>query len=452
MKMKRLILIFSLLTLAACGQPDNGAETPAVSVNESDQGPPYLVLDEELTQLKYDFNSTIGKVRLLFISGPTCGICLRGMADLNDAFIAAAQSDERLVTFVVHVPTLGATEKHAADTIPLLDGPRVHHYWEDSGIIGRHYEEVMDVDIYVWDFWAVYGPDASWDGALPPVPDYYEHQLGGFLDRPGGFPRDLLLDAKRFARVSNEYLDGVDARRYAKGAITGQSESELLADGTIIPNVSQPRNVAVRHHIIGRGGYKNLKRIQAAKMHGRLEVNGESFELTVATSRPGEVTRGVSVDGNLSVARRTSDGEIHIDTQNKRGLPAELETLLLESFEFDGHLVEWPDKGHKLEMSGMQKIGHSLAWKLELEQANGQRWNHFIDSHTGDLVKADALDIDNSVLYSILSSEFSEVSEIRFPHRVAYLDSTGNLLATEVFTSVDLDQDPLNPSTASMSD
>ena len=99
------------------------------------------------------------------------------MADLNDEFIAASQNDDRLVTFVVHVPTLGAEEKHAADSIPLLDGPRVHHYWEESGIIGSHFTDVMDVNMYVWDFWAIYGTEARWEGRLPPKPDYYEHQL-----------------------------------------------------------------------------------------------------------------------------------------------------------------------------------------------------------------------------------------------------------------------------------
>lgn len=119
--MKQNLITFFVvsLILMACGP----AAGPEVAVHSS-----YVVLDDELQQLKDDFNDNQGRVRLLFISGPTCGICLRGMADLNDEFIAASQNDDRLVTFVVQVPALGAREEHVAAVIPLLDGPQVYHY------------------------------------------------------------------------------------------------------------------------------------------------------------------------------------------------------------------------------------------------------------------------------------------------------------------------------------
>jgi hypothetical protein len=176
------------------------------------------------------------------------------MADLNDEFIAESQNDDRMVTFVVHVPTLGAKEHHAADSIPLLNGPRVHHYWEESGIIGQHYSEVMDVDMYVWDFWAIYGPEVVWEGTLPPVPNYYEHQLGVTSGRFRGFPKELVLDAERFAAETRKLLAQVDNSRFAADSELERTEIDRPADGTVIPHVGQPRNVAVRQHIMGRGG------------------------------------------------------------------------------------------------------------------------------------------------------------------------------------------------------
>ena len=43
-------------------------------------GDQYLVLSRDLHRLKDDFNAARDSVRLVFIVGPTCGICLRGMA------------------------------------------------------------------------------------------------------------------------------------------------------------------------------------------------------------------------------------------------------------------------------------------------------------------------------------------------------------------------------------
>ncbi len=437
-------LVAALTLLAACGQQSE----QSVTSEQNEQSQPgensYVVLGEDLQQLKDDFNANEGRVRLMFLSGPTCGICLRGMADLNDAFIAASQNDDRLVTLVVHVPALGAREEHVADTIPLLSGPRVHHYWEDTGIIGSHYTDVMDVGMYVWDFWAIYGPDARWEGTLPPTPDYYEHQLGVTSGKFRTFPEERVLNAGRFAMQAAKFIDQVDSTQFAKQADRELSQSELLADGTTIPVVAQPRNVAVSQHIRNRGGYKNLKRIQAVEMRGMLEVDGRSYPLTVSTARPNQIRRTLTVGDRTSVAESTADGQPTIDTDVSRGLPVALESKLLATFEFDGRLIEWPDKGHEVSMSGMQKIGDVLAWKLDFVQSSGQHWHLFINSHGGDIVMANMLDENEDTEYSILQSDFRETSGFKYPHRIEYVDRDGQSVGVELIDEIVIEQQAFN--------
>jgi hypothetical protein len=420
---KFCLVLFFATALAACGQTDESNESEGGSETAQAAGPDYVVMGEDLQQLKDDFNASQGRVRLVFLSGPTCGICLRGMDDLSDEFLADSQNDDRLTTFVVHVPTMGAKEHHAVDSIPLLNGPRVHHYWEESGIIGQHYTEVMDVDMYVWDFWAIYGPEVVWEGTLPPVPDYYEHQLGVTSGKFRGFPKDLVLDAERFAAETEKYLDRVDRSRFAADVELEHTESEDLADGTVIPHVGQPRNVAVRQHIMGRGGYQNLKRIRSIEARGHIEANGTSHVLTIHSERPNVLRRLVQSD-------------------ESRGLPGDLERHLLESFEFDGLFVEWPDKGHKVSMVGMQKIGDVLAWQLDLSQEGGRHWHLYVDSHTGDIVRASLLDDNDEPMYVIGQSDFRETSGFMFPHRIEYLDGAGRILAIETIDEIDVDVIP----------
>ena len=420
MKPMRLLLIFIGGALAACSPNDAGDS--AVDAQLAD--PSYVVMGEDLQQLKDDFNANAGRVRLLFISGPTCGICLRGMADLNDAFIAASQGDGRLVTFVVHVPALGAREEHVAASIPLLQGPRIHHYWEDTGIIGQHYSDVMDVEMYVWDFWMIYGPEARWDGLMPPAPDYYEHQLGVTSGNFRGFPREKVLDAERFAAQTATYLARVDTEQLIEPERPDLDKGELLADGTVIPVVAQPRNVAVRQHIMGRGGYKNLKRIQAIRAEGLIETDSGTYDLIIEAARPNSIRR--------------------IVTNGERGLPPDLERLLLDTFEFDGLFVEWPGKGHNVEMVGMLKIGEVLAWKLSLQQADGPSWYLYVNSHGGALVLADILDNAGDTLYVIRQSDFRETSGYMFTHRIEYLDSAGRTLAVEKIDEIEIDVEPFD--------
>ena len=434
--MKSVLLIFaSALFLVACGD----ATEPTPATGEGEHAAAYQVIGQDLQELKDVFNANEGRVRLMFLSGPTCGICLRGMADLNDAFLADSQNDDRLVTFVVHVPTLGAKEKHVAETIPLLEGPRIHHYWEDSGIIGQHYSEVMDVFMYVWDFWAIYGPDARWEGKLPPKPLYFEHQLGFSSGRSRGFPRELVLNAERFAKKTLETVETVDFARFAKQASPTQAESDRLADGTAINVIAQPRDVAVGQHIRGRGGYTNLIRVRSMTATGTLEAIGREYGLKISTRRPNEIRRELKLANQTSVAEN-AEARVVVDTAMDRGLSTATETMLLDLFEFDGLFVEWGDKGHEVAMVGMLKIGDVLAWKLELRQKNGPEWNMFVDSHGGDLVKMELLD-DGDVRLAIRQSEFRDVSGIRYPHRIEYLDGEGVVLAREIYDSIAIELD-----------
>jgi hypothetical protein len=438
-----LVLVFAI-ALTACGQTDEPYEREGGSKTAESAGPDYVVMGEDLQQFKDDFNASQGRVRLVFLSGPTCGICLRGLADLNDEFIAASQNDDRLVTFVVHVPTMGAKERHAADSIPLLNGPRVHHYWEESGIIGQHYKEVMDVDMYVWDYWAIYGPEAFWEGTLPPVPDYYEHQLGVTSGKFRGFPKDRVLDAERFAAETEQRLDRVDSSRFATDGELERTESRRLADGIVIPHVGQPRNVAVRQHIMGRGGYKNLKRIRSIEARGQIEADGTSLALTIQSERPNVVRRMIGSGDDMSVGEFDVEGSVTIQADVTRGLPADLERQLLASFEFDGLFVEWPEKGHKVSMVGMQKFGDVLAWQLDLLQEGGPHWNLFVDSHTGDIVRVNLLDNNDEPMYVIGQSDFKETSGFMFPHRIEYMDGAGRTLAIETIDEIEVDVIPFD--------
>jgi hypothetical protein len=125
------------------------------------------------------------------------------MVDLQEEFIAASQNDERLHTFVVHLPTLGATEENVPAAMELLDGPRVTHYWNGGrGEIGHQYTEVLEIDpVYAWDVWLAYPADVLWENELPPSPSFWQHQLG--LDNA---PK---LDPPVFAAQTKELLDQV---------------------------------------------------------------------------------------------------------------------------------------------------------------------------------------------------------------------------------------------------
>ncbi len=84
----------------------------------------------------------------------------------------------------------------------------------------------------------------------------------------------------------------------------------------------------------------------------------------------------------------------------------------------------------------MQKLGDVLAWKLDFVESSGQHWHLFINSHGGDLVRSNMLDDSGRLEYSIVQSDFCEISGFKYPHRIEYLNRDGQSLGTEVIDQI----------------
>jgi hypothetical protein len=374
----------------------------------------YVVLDDDLSELITDFNADRGKVRLLFIIGPSCGICLRGMADLNDEFIAERQGDNRLSTFAVHVPTLGAEEKHVAPTIQLLDGPRIKHYWDSAGHIGIELQATLDIPYYAWDVWLIYGPDAQWEpGHRPPKPEFWQHQLRGM--KVGE-----LLDAEEFAMETLRIVDAIKAVA-AKPASQPVDQASPVAS---VISVEQPRGVMIQQNLLSRGSYSRLKSVQHIESTGTLQVAGKSYPVVTIQDRPDQLKRTITTETGSFVV--TADrGKVAFIGEGESPIGQDVERLWLSAFEMDGWLVEWKDKGHKVWKIGMRKESRRLPWILEVEHRNGQTWHVYIDSHTGDAFRQ-VLQAENGVpLLTVEFDDYQDVGELRMPFEVSVASPDG---------------------------
>ena len=130
----------------------------------------YVDLRDDFAQLRADFDGAKGSVRLLFVVDPICPGCLRGMDDMNEDLLSRTKH-ERLRTFIVHVPVIGAKAKNVAPAARLLENPHVLHYWNASGEFGRALAKAIRLGndkgtVYAWDVWLVYGPEVEWTDTI----------------------------------------------------------------------------------------------------------------------------------------------------------------------------------------------------------------------------------------------------------------------------------------------
>ncbi|HZD54171.1 MAG TPA: hypothetical protein VE175_14060 [Woeseiaceae bacterium] len=415
-----MLLMLPALLLTAC------TREPATPAADTPEGPAYVTLDRDLTALKADFNRMADKTRLVFLSGPSCGICLRGMDDLNRAIVQSLQDDPRVHTFVVYVPTLGANEKHAAAAVSLMQGPRVSHYWDKEGESGLLFQQTLGIDRYAWDVWMMFDPGARWEpDAAPPAPAFWQHQLPGL-------PKDQRLNAKTFAATVTAHL----AKRPPATAAAAPETSARGEPGLF--SVAQPLAVMIRQNHASRGGYDKLKTIAAIRYSGAVTAADEkaSLPLTIETARPDRYTRRIGRGADRSIV--TWDGAEVVRGGANPFLPPDVEDTILSSYEFDGWMTDWKDKGHRVQRIGMKRYHDRLPWIVEAQLANGRTWHVYVDSHTGDAFRQALIGPNGEETIALELGDYRDEDGFRLPHRIEYYDGD-ELLATDRYTSVDVE-------------
>lgn len=197
--------------------------------------------------------------------------------------------------------------------------------------------------------------------------------------------------------------------------------------------VAQGRGFVILQHHRSRGGYSALKQIEAFRYEGTTDVGDQSYRLNVNTQRPYQYERIVGDGENESV---TSWDGANVSRQGSLpDLPAAYQDEFLSSYEFDGWMTDWKDKGHQVWRLGMKKIGEKLPWLMEAELANGRTWHIYVDSHTGDAFRSALIDADGNEKIRIEYADYKEVDGFRLPHQVRYFQEE-NLLAIDRYTRI----------------
>ncbi|MGC1783802.1 MAG: hypothetical protein WA708_14865 [Acidobacteriaceae bacterium] len=184
--MKRSFLIatsLALLCLAACTRLG-----PVKS---------YQVLGNSTAIVRATFNADAGKVRVLMLVSPTCGVCLRGASEVSQQ-LSKAENGKGAAVYVVWVPRLGAREKDVSSATRVVATSWANQYWDGDDLLGAQYKQVLGWSDNAWDVYMLYGPKAQWTGNLPPTPGFFMHQT----DERG--PR---LDAAVFGSKVKQLLE-----------------------------------------------------------------------------------------------------------------------------------------------------------------------------------------------------------------------------------------------------
>lgn len=149
---------------------------------------------------------------------------------------------------------------------------------------------------------------------------------------------------------------------------------------------AQTAEELVAKNIAAKGGLEKIKAIQTVRMSGTQDNGG--FRATVAqeNKRPNLVRETFALQGMTSIQAYDGASGWQIRPFGGRKDPElmgeeDLRSMLLDA-DFDGPLVDYKDKGNKIEYLGHDIVDGDDAYKLKVTLKNGDILYYYLDPDT----------------------------------------------------------------------
>jgi hypothetical protein len=146
----------------------------------------------------------------------------------------------------------------------------------------------------------------------------------------------------------------------------------------------QSADDVVARAIKARGGIDRIKHLQTQRLTGKISLTGGEGPLAVEFKRPGMMRETVTIGGKTQI--RTTDGKTGwaVGALRNAETPQQVNEQELHnlagSADIDGPLVDYREKGNRIELAGKEKVGKRMAYKLIITMKSGENRVDLVDS------------------------------------------------------------------------
>ena len=151
------------------------------------------------------------------------------------------------------------------------------------------------------------------------------------------------------------------------------------------PLAAQSADSIINRYVQTSGGMAKIQAIQTLRRSGKF-IGGGGFEAVVVqeNKRPNRVREEFSLQGMTGINAYDGKNGWKIEPwQGKRdpeALSEEETRQILEDADFDGPLINYQQKGNKVELVGMEPVEGTEAYKLKVTLANGDVSYYYMDT------------------------------------------------------------------------
>jgi hypothetical protein len=161
--------------------------------------------------------------------------------------------------------------------------------------------------------------------------------------------------------------------------------SLLLAAPVLLAQAPTLDQVLARHYE-AKGGLAKLKAVNTMRVTAKMSGGPMEFPIVIEAKRPASLRVDIDIQGNQII--QAFDGKtgwtINPFQQSAKKdaepmTPDEVREIEVQA-DMDGPLVDWKEKGHKVELQGREPVDGSDAFKLKVTLKNGDARTIYLDA------------------------------------------------------------------------
>ncbi len=208
---------------------------------------------------------------------------------------------------------------------------------------------------------------------------------------------------------------------------------------------ADPTDDLLAKNLAARGGADKLRAMKTVRIKGHTEGGWATFEVTTTYARTLKMRNDTAMQGITESS--AVDGKQGWQTNafggRKDAVPMSPDdlTFALEDADFEGPLVDWQKKGHKVELLGTEDVDGSPAYKIKATLKSGTVQYIFLDADAFIEIKTVT---QRKVRGSLVETEtelgnYQQVGGVFFPFSIESRARRSNYTSRFAVDSVEVD-------------
>ncbi len=210
---------------------------------------------------------------------------------------------------------------------------------------------------------------------------------------------------------------------------------------------SQSVDDVIDSHVKAMGGLDKINAVKTVKYTGTFSGMGADIPVTITIKRQDKIKMDMNFQGMSLIQAYDGTTGWSINPFNGKKdaekMPAEEVKDMKENAEWEGQLINYKDKGYKVELIGKEDMEGSEAYKIKLTDKDGDVTYYFLDATSYLVIKQSAKRKfkEKEITQEEYPGNYQAVEGIMFPMSMEIKTSGQDQSQKGTFTKVELNVD-----------